>query len=647
MMILRTWMFAAISIMAMGLVGAAQGGEVTLPEEVFFFQPVASVEGQASVWINPAAVPAAQGGTLVLFTQRNGRLIRDYGMATNWRTFGAAWRHIAGNDRPDLNEYIFAVGGGQRNRLGLSYRYFKDGPGYLNHRHLWTVGFLARANAKFALGARAENINRSRIDGVKSDVRFVYGAAYRLYQNIVTVSFDVDMTNKESFNRADFRTGVEVRPKPGLYLYGDITNHSRIQLGFRMNFGSSYAGHYHYFDRNIRSLSGTSYIGTVKGAQPSLTNLKRKTLVVSLDGELPENPKIPVFGVRPLRFFDYLDGIYRAADDDTVERMFLHIGTLNCGLGKAEELAEAIASFRDHHKPVAAFLDDPDNISYFVAAGADSIFVSPVSELRLVGLRAELTSYKGLLDKLGVEAEVERVGDYKTAPEGFILDRPSEANREQINRLLDGLYGDLTASIAERRALPVDSVKALIDAAPLTSVDACRAGLVDRRCYFREALDDFADSGPYTFSREIGLAEYRSQRVTPDSWASPPKLAVIVADGDIGSGESGGRVGEDELLGEIDRVRRDREVAAVVLRVNSPGGAVIASDLLRHEIELLAQEKPLVISMGNVAASGGYYISAVGCPILVDRNTITGSIGIFAGKANLASLYDKLNIHSE
>lgn len=646
MMRAATGMFAA-TLVWLALAGAAYGGELTLPEQVFFYQPVASVTGPAAFWINPAAVPTVQAGSMLLFTQRNDRPIRDYGTAANWRAFGVAYRHVAGNDRPDLDEYLFAFGGGQRNRLGLSYRYIKNGPGELNRRHLWTIGFLSRTDPHFAFGARIENLNRGRIDGVRSDIRFVFGTAYRVYEDVVTATFDVDMTSKESFNRADYRTGIEVRPTSGLYLYADVTNHSRFQCGFRVNLGSAYVGHYHYFDRDLRSCYGTSYVGKVKGSQPSFIAARKKTLVVRLDGDLPENPVTPLFGAKPLCFFDYLDGISRAAGDDAVEKMILHIGSLRCGLGKAEELADAIAAFRKQGKPVAAFLDDPDNLSYYVAAGADSIFVPPVSGVRLVGLRAELKSYKGLLDKIGIEAEVERIGDYKTAPEGYYLDRPSEANREQVNRLLDSLYGSLVEAVAAGRGLTADSVQILIDAAPLTSVEACQAGLVDRSCYYHELRETFTCGGPYPTRPPVDLQEYRSQRVVNDRWASSPEVAVIVADGDIGYGKSGGRVGDDELLGEIDRVRCDPSVGAVVLRVNSPGGEVIASDLLRHEIERLAGEKPLVVSMGDVAASGGYYLSTVGCPILADRNTITGSIGIYAGKANLAALYDKLNVYSE
>lgn len=646
MMRVATGMFPAVLVW-LALAAAAYGGEVVLPEEVFFYQPVASVTGPASFWTNPAATPTVQAGSMLMFTQRNNRLVRDYGTAANWRAFGAAYRHVVGNDRRDLDEYLFAFGGGQRNRLGLSYRYIKNGPGYLHHRHLWTIGFLSRANARFALGARIENLNRGRIDGVRSDIRFIYGAAYRLYEDMVTATFDVDMTGKESLNRADFRTGVEVRPTPGVYLYADVTNHSRFQFGFRVNLGSAYVGHYHYFDRDLRSLHGTSYVGQVKGSQRSVIPARKKTLLVRLDGDLPENPKIPVFGVKPLRFIDYLEGISRAADDDAVKNMLLHIGSLRCGLGKAEELAEAIAAFRKQGKPVVAFLDDADNLSYYVAAGADSIFVPPVSGVQLVGLRAELKSYKGFLAKIGVEAEVERVGDYKTAPEGYYLDQPSQANREQTNRLLDDLYATLVEAVASGRGLAGDSVKTLIDAAPLTSVEACQAGLIDRSCYYHELQESFTGRDRRPGRALVGLLEYQTQTVVKDCWAPSPVVAVIVADGEISYGGSGGRVGEDELLGEIDRVRRDPTVGAAVLRINSPGGEAIASDLLRHEVERLAKEKPLVISMGDVAASGGYYMSTVGCPVLVDRNTITGSIGIYAGKANLTGLYDKLNIYSE
>lgn len=248
----------------------AAADEVVLPGEVFFNHSVASVKGENSAWINPAALGYAQSGSVLIFTQRQQRLIRDYGGAAVFRVFSIAYRKINRDNVADHEEYIFAAGAGGRTKFGLSYRYIKSGEGYLNRRHLWNFGLLIAESPNATLGARIENLNRTKIDDKKSDIRFIYGIAVNLYRNIVTGTFDVDMSQKGNLNTADFRTGFEGSPITGLLLYLDFDNHSRINLGFRVNFGMTYAGHYHNFDRDFNSVMGTTYVGSVDYQQPSL-----------------------------------------------------------------------------------------------------------------------------------------------------------------------------------------------------------------------------------------------------------------------------------------------------------------------------------------------------------------------------------------
>ena len=463
------WIIGAMAFVA-AAVGVASAAEVRLPDEIFFYQPVASVWGQPAAWINPAAIPSAQVGRMLVFTQRGNHLVRDWGLAGTQKYVGVAYRHVAGDGQPDVNEYLIGLGAGGSSSYGISYRYFKDGPGYLRHRHLWTAGLVSRLSPNLALGARAENLNRGKIDGLASDVRYVYGAAVRLYRNLVTASFDVDMTSKESFRQADFRSGIEARPIPGLYLFADVDNHRRFGFGFRLNIGAGYVGHYHNFDRDLRATMGTTYVGSVSGRQSSPIKFPSQTLVVPLGGDLPENPDIPWLRQRPLRFYDYIDGIHRAADDDDISRMFLRIGSLQCGLGKIEELDGAIRAFQARGKRVIAYLEDPDNSGYLLASAADSILIPPVSDFQAMGLQATLMSYKGLLDKVGVGVEIERVDEYKTAPEPYIFDRPTEANRRQINRILDTLSEHFARQIADGPPFPVDYVRTLIHPAPRTTL---------------------------------------------------------------------------------------------------------------------------------------------------------------------------------
>ncbi|MCK5125934.1 MAG: signal peptide peptidase SppA [candidate division Zixibacteria bacterium] len=621
--------------------------EVELPSEVYFNTPVASVHGQNSVWTNPAALGNRQSGSMLIFTHRNNRVIRDWGTVTTTSALAMSYRFVHGNGQTDYRDIIIAIGGGKRTGFGLSYQYIKDGPGYLNNRHLWNAGLLFRYNRNVSLGARFENLNRGKINGKRSDIRYLYGIAARTYRNRLTVTFDVDMTSKETLDNADFRTGVEYRPKPGMYLYADVDNHSRFNLGFRLNLLSNYVGNRTEFDREGKSYLSTSYIGSVKGKQASLIKPRRKTLMMNLSGTLPENPDVPFIGQRPLRFFDYVEGIYRAAEDEEIDRIFLHIKKLHCGLGKVEEISDAITYFRNQNKQVYAYLSSPSNLGYLLASHADSIFIPPVSQLRLTGLSGELMMYKGLLDKLGVQLEIERVDEYKTAPEQYLFDRPTEPNREQLNRLLDKLYDEFTNVIAANRSLSIDSVQTIIDSAPITSLAAVNWGLVDDRMYYDDAVRELAEDEFTVFSRKLAFSEYVQRECYNDRWERKPQIAVVLADGNIVQGSSGGKIGGHEMLGSIRRARYDSDIDGVVLRINSPGGDALASDLIWHEINKLAENKPVIVSMGNMAASGGYYMAMVNNKIMANKNTLTGSIGVFGGKINFAELYSKIGLYTE
>jgi len=641
------FLIAGVLLFSAAFTTAPCAGELILPDDVFFYRPVASVFDQSAAWNNPAALGNRQIGSVFMFTQRDNRAFRDYGGAASMRMLSMAYRHIENDDKADLDEYVFAIGGGKRLQFGFSYRYFKNAPGHLNHRHLWNGALLLQHSPNFSVGARVENLNRGVIDGEKSDIRFVYGGAMRFYKDLVTVSFDVDMTQKENIHQADFRTGIEVRPEPGLYLFADFDNHSRFNLGFRINIEKTYGGHYHNFDRHGKSFRGTTYVGSVKGNQPSLIKTGHKALVARLDGEIPENPMLPIWGNKPLKYYDYVSAIYRAADDDEIERLFLNIGSLECGLAKTEELSRAVKHFRSRGKKVYAYIAEPNNLGYLLASVADTVIIPPVSQLNLIGLRAQLMTVKGLMDKVGIEAEIERVEKYKSAPEMFIHDRPSEPYREQTNRLLDNMYADMISTLAENRGLSEDSVKKLIDMAPMASEDAASWGLVDSLAYRDDALKAYAGSKAEGISGRVSLDDYVRREYYCDRWGEKPRLALLFAEGEITAGESGGRIGEYEMLETIKKVRGDSGIKGIVLRINSPGGSALASDLIWHELQKTVEKKPVIISMSNVAASGGYYISCLDSDIFVDRNTITGSIGVYGGKINLSEMFDKIGIYTE
>ncbi|MFZ1685562.1 MAG: S49 family peptidase, partial [Candidatus Zixiibacteriota bacterium] len=278
---------------------------------------------------------------------------------------------------------------------------------------------------------------------------------------------------------------------------------------------------------------------------------------------------------------------------------------------------------------------------------ADRIIVPPVSQLNLVGLRAEMTFYAGTMEKIGVRADMVKIGAYKSAAEPFTRTSSSDENKEQMNRLLDDLYSQFVEGIARGRELDEDSVRTLIDRGPFTSEDAVKAGLVDALYYV-----DQVDSA-MGYHRGIALAQYQSDTLANYRWAPRPVLAVVVAEGDINGDNGIGGLGSESGV-TPEKMKRafaqavtDRHVKGIVFRINSPGGDALASDEIFHTVLAASNAVPVTVSMGNDAASGGFYAAMPGHKLFASAGSITGSIGIFGGKPDMSGLYQKLNLGKE
>ena len=356
----------------------------------------------------------------------------------------------------------------------------------------------------------------------------------------------------------------------------------------------------------------------------------------------------PVIGLREL-----ILTLREAETDPQLSILLLYLGPNSLGWGRAQELRQAIQSLRAAGKKAIAFLEEADTLDYFLATACDQIIFTPLGSVGLTGLLSEVIYFKGALDKLAIKPELLQAGRYKGAVEPYTRTGMSRAQRESVNSLLDSLYEQLAAGVAQARGLSAATVKNLIDHGPYLAAPARAAGLVDKLLY-EDQLEDhlrqelgaepvIASSQRYRWLCGPGL-DWR------DPWRSHPAVAVVYATGLIHSGPSrsyGGiadSVGSETLCAALREVREDPAVKAVVLRVDSPGGSGLASDLIWREVSLFQGHKPLVVSMGDVAASGGYYIAAPADQILAQPGTLTGSIGVIAGKINLQGLYEKVGL---
>jgi protease IV len=317
-------------------------------------------------------------------------------------------------------------------------------------------------------------------------------------------------------------------------------------------------------------------------------------------------------------------------------------------MGKIQEIRDSIREFNRAGKPSVAYLEFATDRSYYLASACDTVEMLPKSEFHLHGMMASTTFLRGAFDKLGIYPDFIHIGEYKNATNVFTEKKFTPAHREATQDLLDDWYRQFVEGIAASRNMKPEEVEKVIAAGPYNSSDAPATGLVDRVAYGNE-VREFVDRKNHGSARRIGLRAYldRTNEFTTN------KIAVIYAVGEIGPGRSatsplgGEMMGSETIARQFRRARNDDSVKAVVVRVDSPGGVAFSSEVIRHEVELTKAEKPVVVSMSDVAASGGYWLSMSANRIIAEPGTITGSIGVLSGKFNLQGLYDKLGLSTD
>jgi len=336
-----------------------------------------------------------------------------------------------------------------------------------------------------------------------------------------------------------------------------------------------------------------------------------------------------------------IEALDRAASDSRITALFLTGNLQGAGPAQLRELREAIQRFKAK-KPVLAYNLGWSKRDYYLAAGATTVFINPFGEMEVNGLASEPMFFGEAFKKYGVEVQVTRVGKYKSAVEPFITDRMSDPNREQIQMLLDDIWGEWKDTVAKDRKKQPADLQAMADERGLIEAeDAKKLGLVDRIAPYDEVLDELKKlAGKQAKDKDfpqITLATYAG--IPGEAKTGKTRIAVLVAEGEIVDGEGkSSQIGGERLSRELRRLRLDERVKAVVLRVNSPGGSASASELIQREVVLTKKVKPLVVSMGHLAASGGYWISTYGDRIFAEPTTITGSIGVFGLLPNVKKL---------
>ncbi len=344
---------------------------------------------------------------------------------------------------------------------------------------------------------------------------------------------------------------------------------------------------------------------------------------------LPIGNQVPSIGLLQLK-----QTILNAKSDPKIKGIYLNVTYPMTGFSSIAEIRQSLIDFRVDGKWVVAYADVMSEQAYYLATAADKVYLNPEGEIEFNGLAIELTFFKKMFEKLEIKPEVFRVGEFKSAVEPFLLEKASAENRLQLTEMVNSIYDHVLTEISESRSIPKEKLKEVSDKMlARSSTLTVEHGLVDSLLYYDQVLNELRGRLSIGETAKVNFVKYNKYRKSIESKSSSTEneIAVIVADGTILPGSADeGVIGSDTFAEEIRKARENKRVKAIVVRVNSPGGSFQASDIMWREIKLASEKKPVIASMSDYAASGGYYL-AMGCDTIVAQpHTITGSIGIFS-----------------
>lgn len=587
-------------------------------------------------------------------------LLNLFGLSLGWQN--RAWRDDSGNQ----GRYgKFSLGQSfsfqKAFSLGLMYDWYSSEEAKYDTLTNLRLAAQILPSRWFSTGIHWYQINQPHFAGQKLDSRVDWGVGLRpLGTSFLTLSYDFQHNNPD--NPGEWYEGV---------------------AGARLKFhgtGLQVGGHYYlasgearldmrYEVRNLALVGSGSGVGAASGAHYGagfnllmgdeyFTSYDITGKVLEIDLRQPVVEKQPdnflFLNENQVTMMDLVTGIRRAAEDDGIRSIFLIVDNFRAGYGRAGELRAALAEFKKSGKKIVAWCPSPGNKEYYLASVADQVYTPESATIALTGLSMELYSVRDFLNKIGVQADFVSVGKYKSAPETLTRSTPSEANLEATQGILDGISREFRRSIlASRPAVEKKTFQTILDKGFLNTAQAKRAGLVDGTATRHEALARAVGVKNPGDRVVLKATEYFKTKEYDDSWGYRPEIAIIYLDGEITTGESGGGgifsdnvAGSETITGAIRKAGESPRVRGLILRINSPGGSGLASDLIYKEVQAFKKKgKPVIVSFGDVAASGGYYVAAAADEIITNKNTITGSIGVFGGKFSLQGLYKWLGVN--
>ena len=563
-----------------------------------------------------------------------------------------------------------ALSPGDRLSLGINHNRFGSRDSQrLNNLSTTDLGAQLRLTSRLSTGVVGRDFRASFLDTERAlPRRYGVGLAAKAFSGRLFIDTEFQSIQDEDAFwlrprlSAEFYPGLRFFTQAQLDLpHPDGRNDldlNTLSVGWEVSFGDFGLQAANHFGQGSHASAsthtGTTYrtwAGTTR--KRPIRSERGRWIEITLDESVTEQATNPFFGPATHPFMRVLTDIEGATEDASVDGVVLRVER-SLSYSQGWELHQAMEGLHDAGKDSLAIMGTelPSTSVIYAASAANSIWMRPSTPYAPTGLHSEFTTYARLFDRLGVQAEFIRIGDYKSAPEIFVEDDgPTDAAREQTAAILDDYYDEITSRIAQRRDRSQGSIESIIDNTPLLPYEALEEGLIDDLVYDDDIKDRLRRITGSYFGPESG---YSQRHVEHEQWGPRPEIAVVYVDGTIISGEStttpfGSSMitGAESILETLDSLRRDRNVKAVVVRIDSPGGSAVGSDMIFRALRNVASQKPVIASMGGSAASGGYYVAAGADEIIATPLSLTGSIGIFAGKFNVGALADRIGIATE
>ncbi len=653
--------------------------------ERFLLRPSISIDSVSNsddttaLYINPAGLSLHPIQAGYFYGRNIDKGIEDHTIFLNLfgASFSTQWRFAPNGQK--IRRYTVGTGLGSTEllSLGFAFSWFDSTDSDLDAYQSFDLGLLFRPHRSLSFGLVGKNLTEVKIKNSNLRHRWNIGLSLRpliyfplnRYYDKLTLSCETTWVAGENIRTLIPRYLIEFLPINGFTFYTGIDYQENFFMGIRFSenlYQLSLQGNIPGISEKISevlpsnpSSQGNSFnVGLLIGQE----NFKNRfealnyLLEISLDN-IATNETLQAslpFQAEQFTFYDVLRSIKIAQTDPQINGVLIKGRRFSGGWGQAEELRNALLKFKNESsKPIIAFMEEMHNKEYYISNVADEISMPPSGNLLLNGLKAELVFVKDLLDKIGVKADFIQIGNYKTAPDMFKKKLPSAQSKEQTMQILEDISLELKESILSSRGdrFNFSTINKIINHGLYSADEAKAVGLIDKKEYLDDLLNRFKQENDFTFFLSKDIRDYAKISFYSDSWGTKPKIAVVVIEGILLNQEYKGAILKSqmnyskEIIELIRKLRTNSTIKGIIIRIDSPGGSALASDLIWKEISLAKEAgKFIIISFGDIAASGGYYVSMGGDQIFTNKNSITGSIGVFSGKFSLKKFYNMLGV---